>query len=64
MERDPKQSANEVMRLILHSCPEMGLSPQAARQLVERCLRNQRSSEGLNAHFIPEARACRLRIQP
>lgn len=44
MERDRKRSDDEVTRLILHNCEEMGVSPRAARQMVERCLLNRQVS--------------------
>lgn len=44
MERHAERTDEEVARLILHNCEEMGVTPQAARQMVERCLRNRRKA--------------------
>lgn len=53
MEKDLERSDEEVTRLILHNCEEMGVSPHAARQMVERCLQNRRNSAGGSRHAVP-----------
>ncbi|WP_139165919.1 hypothetical protein [Paracoccus tibetensis] len=55
MERDLARTDEEVTRLILHNCEEMGVSPTAARRMVERCLQNRRSSVGRSQPSVPEA---------
>lgn len=56
MERDRKRSDDEVTRLILHNCEEMGVSPRAARQMVERCLLNRQVSASPGLPVDPKRR--------
>jgi len=41
---DLGRTDEEVAQLILHNCQQMGETPQAAHEMVERCLANRRKS--------------------
>lgn len=44
MREDRGRTDEEVAQLILHNCQQMGETPQAAQEMVERCIENRRKS--------------------